>query len=383
MKKRDDKKTIKSYQFKKLISGLTSTILFLLFSLWFLLSGSSIRLRNYVSSLSDSQTIIIALFTVIFFAVVDIITLPVDFYKGYILEEKYGLSNEKVTHWLKDEIKAVFLTLILGVAVIETIYAFIGYESQSWWIMAGAVLVLFMVILSNLAPLIIFPLFFRFVPLKDEELRNRLADMAEGEGVRIKDVYEMDLSRKTRAANAALAGLGNTRRVILSDTLIENFTNEEIESVVAHELGHHRYNHLWKGMALQSLLIFTGFYLADKVVSALIEPLNLDGINDIAALPLLILIMSCAGFIFLPLSNIFSRKMESEADIYALEKTKNIESFISCMERLALMNLADTNPNKFVKFLFYSHPTVEERINMAEDFNKRRSQANARIHKLD
>lgn len=366
----DDKKRIKEYQFRKLILGIASTAASVLFIIWFLASGSSVRLRDIVSEWLGPDYLIVAGYTVLFLCLIELITLPIDMCRGYVLEKKYGLSNENLIQWLKDVAKGLAISLLIGTFIAEVLYLLLRTRPEDWWVIAGLLFVIFVIVVSNLAPVLIFPIFFRFTPLRDDELKERLAAMAEGEGLRIRGVFEMDLSRKTKAANAALAGLGNTRRIILSDTLLENFNHDEVESVLAHELGHHRYHHIWKLMFVQSILIFFGLYCAGIVMKALLPALGMKGIGDIAGLPLLMLTISVVGLVFLPLANALSRKMEISADGFALKKIRRSAPFISCMERLASINLADPEPNPVVEFIFHSHPSIKRRIEIARNFSE-------------
>ncbi|MEM7349075.1 MAG: M48 family metalloprotease [Chloroflexota bacterium] len=244
----------------------------------------------------------------------------------------------------------------------------LGAAPQLWWLWMAVVMLFFTVILSNLAPVLIFPLFFKYYPLENEELVTRLTNLAERAGARVKGVYAFDLSSKTVAANAAVMGLGNTRRIVLADTLIDTFSVDEIETVLAHELGHHVHKDLTLGIVVQSVLMVFGFWLADVVMRFGIAALGYTGLTDPAALPLLMVALTIFGLITMPLSNGWSRWREVKADTYALQMTRRPDAFISAMTRLANQNLADTDPPAWVEFIFHSHPSISRRVAMAKGF---------------
>jgi STE24 endopeptidase len=229
-------------------------------------------------------------------------------------------------------------------------------------------MLVFTVLLSNLAPVLIFPLFFKFEPLDDKNLVDRLTGLAERAGARVQGVYTFDMSRKTVAANAALMGLGNTRRITLGDTLLEKFTTSEIETVLAHELGHHVHKDLPLGIIVQSLLMLGGFWLADGVMRGGIAIFGYTGLTDPATLPLLLVALSVFGLVTMPLSNTWSRWREVKADMYALQMTRQPEAFISAMTRLANQNLAEADPPAWVEVLLHSHPSIAKRVAMAKNF---------------
>jgi STE24 endopeptidase len=272
--------------------------------------------------------------------------------------------------WLWDQFKGLLVTGILGLIVLEIIYALLGTFPQTWWLWMALVMLIFTVLLSNLAPVLIFPLFYKYKPLDDEDLVDRLTQLAAKAGARVKGVYVFDMSSKTVAANAALMGLGNTRRIVLGDTLVEKFTASEIETVLAHELGHHVHRDLPLGIIVQSLLTLVGFWLADAVMRWGIETFNYNGLTDPATLPLLIVALSVFGLVTMPLSNAWSRWREVKADAYALEMTRKPQAFINAMTRLANQNLADAEPPAWVEFLLHSHPSISKRVARAKAFEQ-------------
>jgi STE24 endopeptidase len=254
--------------------------------------------------------------------------------------------------------------------ILEIIYAVLRAAPDTWWLWAAGILLVFNVLLANLAPVLLFPIFYKFQPLGEEyaELAARLVRLAEKAGTRVQGVFKFDMSRRTKAANAALTGLGNTRRIILGDTLLSEFTPDEIETVLAHELGHQVHKDIPLGIAIESATTLAGLYLASLGLRWGAAALGFAGSADIATLPLFMLVMGAYGLLTMPLTNAYSRWRERLADAYALRATGNGPAFASAMTRLANQNLADADPEAWVEFLLHSHPALSKRIAMANEF---------------
>jgi STE24 endopeptidase len=255
---------------------------------------------------------------------------------------------------------------VLGIAGLEALYLLLNTWPEWWWPAMAALLWLFIVAMTWLAPLVLMPLFYRIRPLDDPELAGRLRRLAERAGARVQGVYVMDMSSRTTTANAMLAGLGRTRRIILGDTLLADYSPEEIETVLAHELAHHVHNDLPLGLAAQGVVIAAGMWLASVLLTWGVAAFGFRGVGDVAALPLFVATMGIFGLVTMPPANWLSRSRERAADRYALETTGNTRAFRSVMLKLAGQNLADADPPGWVRVLFYSHPPIGERVRMAE-----------------
>jgi STE24 endopeptidase len=301
----------------------------------------------------------------------EIVGFPLAAYSSVVLERRYGLSTEPVRVWVLDQVKSMGIALALGAGAASLIYAFIRRWPEQWWLPAGVAFAAFVVALTNVAPVLVLPLFYRVKPLEREDLRARLLALADRAGARVLGAYEWGLGAKTRKANAALAGLGGTRRILVSDTMLADYTEEEIEVVLAHELAHHVHGDIWKGIAFEVVLIVSGFYLAARALSSLSAAAGLRGVADIAGLPVLLLAAGVVSVLMSPVANAMSRAFERRADRFALGLTKNPSAFISAMRRLAQQNLAEEEPSRIVRWLFYSHPPMRERIAVAEVFASR------------
>jgi STE24 endopeptidase len=295
-------------------------------------------------------------------------SLPLAFYGGFVLEHRYGLSNERFGGWLKDQVKSLAISLLLGVGAASLVYRFIRLSPLRWWLPAGCIFALMIAGLTRLAPVLLLPLFYGVKPLGREELRARLVALADRAGARALGAYEWGLGEKTKKANAALTGLGTTRRILVSDTMLAEYSDEEIEIVLAHELAHHVHGDIWKGLVFESALVIAGFYVAARVLEASARPLGLDGPADVAGLPLLLLAAAAVPLVTLPAARAMSRAHERSADRFALELTGNPGAFISAMRRLGAQNLAEEHPSRIIQWLFYSHPPIRERIAAARAF---------------
>jgi STE24 endopeptidase len=299
-----------------------------------------------------------------------VIELPFAFYQGYLLEHRYGLSNETFGHWLRDQAKAGLIAVVLAAVAASIVYALLRWDPARWWIASASLFAVAMIGLVQLAPVLLLPLFYSFKPLDRPALVERLMALAARARTRIAGVYEWALSAHTRKANAALAGLGRTRRILLSDTLLADYSDDEIEVVLAHELSHHVHHDLWRGIAVQTVLLVAAFYLCHVALTRLADTLGLRGIDDPAGMPLLLLVAGGCSFAFLPLANALSRAHERRADRYALDTTRRPEAFVSAMKRLAQQNLAEEHPSRLVQWLFYSHPPIRERIEAARAWGR-------------
>jgi len=341
------------------------------YALVWLLSGASVWLRDLILGLTQNQWLLVALYAIVFGGIYALLDAPLSYYRGFVLPHRYGLSVQTLRAWLWDQVKGAAIGGVLGLLLIEVVYLLLRVSPDWWWLWTALVMLLFTVVLSNLAPVLIFPLFYKFTPLDDEDLVARLTRLAERAGARVRGVYRFDISSKTVAANAAVVGLGNTRRIILGDTLLDNFSADEIETVLAHELGHHVHKDMGKGILIQSALTLGGLWLANLALHWGVAVFGFGGVADVAAMPWLALILGAFGLITSPLGNSYSRWRERLADHYALETTQKPDAFASAMTRLADQNLADADPERWVEVLLHSHPAISRRVAMAEEFSIR------------
>jgi STE24 endopeptidase len=338
------------------------------YTLIWLFTGWSAGLKAGLLQVTANPWLLVPGYGFVFGAILFLIGLPLSYYEGFVLPHRFDTSTQTLRGWISDQVKGILLGGILGGILLEMIYAVLRSAPTTWWLWASLILLVFNVVLANLAPVLLMPLFYKFIPLGDEyaDLAQRLVGLAEKAGTRVRGVYKFDMSRRTKAANAALTGLGNTRRIILGDTLLAEFSADEIETVMAHELGHQVNHDIPLGIVVETLSTLAGLWLASLVLQWGAKAFGFQGPADIAALPIFLLAMGVYGLLTMPLTNAFSRWRERRADAYALQATQNPRAFASAMTRLANQNLAEVDPEPWVEFLLYSHPALEKRIAMAQ-----------------
>lgn len=332
-----------------------------------LLSGASATLRDLARSIAgDSFFPAILVYVVLLALLSEALQLPLAFYQGVTLERRYGLSTQTTAAWWRDHFKAGGLALVFALAGALIVWSLLRWAPAYWWLIAAACFSGILLVLAQLAPVLLFPLFYEFKPLDRPTLVRRLVSLADRAGAQVLGVFELRLSDRTRKANAALAGMGRTRRILLSDTLLSGHSDDEIEVILAHELAHHVHGDIWKSIVFESALILAGFYVSARALAGLSSAAGLRDVADIAGLPLLLLAAGAVSLIMQPLAHAMSRAFERSADRFAIRLTKNPAAFISAMKRLGAHNLAEENPSTIVQWLFYSHPPMHERIAAAQ-----------------
>jgi STE24 endopeptidase len=325
------------------------------------------RLRDVAYRSAHQRYALAVLLFILFLSVAaKLLGFPLDWY-GFRVEHRFHLSNQKLGGWLWDELKGWLVGFLVMGLLVEIIYYFIRVSPQYWWLISWGIFIALTVFFAQIAPVVFFPLFYKFKPLEREDLKARLLKLTERAGTRVRGVYEWNLSEKSRKANAALMGLGATRRIVVADTLLSAYSDDEIEAILAHELGHHVYNHVLKGIFVQVGVSLLGFWAANWALDYAIDNLKMfDGLHDFANLPLLALISTLLSLVLLPLLNAYSRHNERQADRYCFKSVPNVEPFITAMNKLGDQNLAEREPSRWVELLFHSHPPIPKRIRAAE-----------------
>jgi STE24 endopeptidase len=323
-------------------------------------SGASVLMARTAERLAApvgppvlSRAIAIALFTAILAAGYELIAFPIDAYRGWFLERRYGLSTETLGAWIRDHLKGLALGVVLSIGAALGVFAAAAAAGAWWWLAAAGLFGAAALFFTVIAPIVLLPIFYRFQPLERDSLRARLVALSEKARVPVLGVFEWGLGDKTKRANAALVGVGRTRRILISDTLLNGYSDDEIEVVLAHEMAHHVYGDLWTALALELAVIAAALFAAARIVA---DP------ADLASLPLVALVAAAVSIALTPLGNAWSRRNERRADRFALALTNRPGAFISAMRRLGAQNLAEERPSRLVRWLFHSHPTMEERI---------------------
>jgi STE24 endopeptidase len=344
--------------------GIISFILILLF-VWF---GYSKELEIYLSNyISNPYLLFIAFIFVIGFAG-SILSFPVNYYTGFYLEHKYNLSNQTFGKWVWEGVKGLLVSLVIGIPILLTFYFFLNYFGTIWWLPFAIVMFFISVVLSQIFPILIFPIFYKITPIENENLKERIKKLAGNANLKVENVYKFNMSKNTKKANAAFTGLGKTKRIILGDTILDNYSEDEIETVIAHELGHFKKKHIIKNIIIGTVSSFLTLYIIALLYQNSLGWFGFNSITKVSALPLLALWSMLIGIIQSPLGNILSRKFEYQADEYAVIETKNPGSFKKTLEKLTEQNLGDKEPQPFVEWFFYSHPSIKNRINAIEKF---------------
>lgn len=347
------------------LSSIESTIVVIVLAV-LVFGGLSVRLSHF---LSFSQPWASALYFVILVVGLGIIFTPLTYYQGFILPRRFGLSYQKFTGWLADRAKASALSFVLGLAVVILVYWLLDRFPGTWWLWTAVFLFALSLLFTRLTPTLLLPMFFKLEPLSDKALKRRLIRLSKRARASISNVSTMNLSSKGTTANAMLAGWGRTRSIILTDTLLQKYTADEIEVILAHELGHHLHKDIAKLIALQAVVILLGLYLSNLILKASIIPLGFQGVSDVAAFPVLILSSAVLAMILSPLTNAYSRRVEASADKAALELTAKPQAFIAAMTRLTNQNLSIADPSRWSELLFYDHPPYTKRVRLAKSYH--------------
>lgn len=330
------------------------------------ISGFNIRLKAALTNITSGQVLLIALYSTVLFFIYSGLTFFLDLYRSFTIEHRFGLTKQKIISWFSDYLKANILGLIVFILLVEAFFYFIRNHSAYWWWMSAVFWIVLSVVIARIFPVVVIPLFFKYKKLKDEDLRSRILALAGNMGVRILDVFEIDYSKKSLKANAAFVGIGRSKRVLLTDTLLSGkFSHEEIEMILAHEFAHYRFKHLIKMVAMNAGFIVLSFYIFFELNNRVMAQ-RLLAVWDISNIGIWIFLFMLFQLIFAPVSNMISRGMEKNADIAAIKFTGNRDAFVSMMTKLAEQNLSDRDVPLWAKIIFYDHPPVEERIAYAK-----------------
>jgi STE24 endopeptidase len=351
--------------------GVADFVVGFVFLIVLLVTGWSGWLRDLAYRLGvQNYSLSLFIYLVLLLVIGKALAVGLDYY-GFLLERRFKLSTQRFQSWAWDEVKGFLVGLVLGTVVVEVLYLTIRQWPQHWWMLAWALFMGLFIVLAQLAPVVLFPIFYKFEPLDNEDLRRRLVVLSERAGTRVRGVYRWKLSEKSKKANAALTGLGATRRIILADTLLDNYSPDEIEAVLAHELGHHVHRHILKSIFVQAAITLFGFWAANWVLHYAVDQHRFEELSDFANMPLLALVSVVLSFVMMPALNAYSRFNERQADRYAFESISSVEPFITSMNKLAEQNLAERTPSRWVEWFFHSHPAISRRLAAAKEWGRK------------
>ena len=346
---------------------------------WFASNRRAARLEAAIAQKAPDRRLTTPGFVAAWTALSWCSSLPAAFLGGYVVERRFGLTRQPVRGWLTDQAKGLLVALALQVPLVTAAYAVIRRRRHDWWLVLSGAAVPLAVVLSNLAPTLLMPIFNTFTPLRNAALQERIRALSDRAGVTIGDVYQMDMSRQSEKPNALFTGLGNSKRIVLGDTLLERFEDDEIEAVVAHELGHQVHGDIWRLIGFGAGAGFGTAWLLSRLASPVLQrtfrQTGVRQVDDVASLPVLALIMTVTGFILMPIQAALSRAMERRADRYAIELTRDGSAYARAMERLAALALADPDPPRPVVLFLYSHPPIADRIRATREAQTRLERA--------
>ncbi len=361
----ESQKKARFYEKEKRLLGFASLILSLAFLLIFYFSGISSLLADLNIAHSIIGTFLV--YVVTFYSTMTIFGFPLEFFSGYIHEHKWDFSNHTVKSWLWEKIKSFFIGLIIFILILGLLLWIMAITPKWWWLVAALVMAFVSVVFAILFPIVIAPIFNKYTPIQNEKLTKVLDKMFVRGGLKSSGIFKEDMSRQTKKENAFLAGLGKTRRIVLGDNLLENMTIHEIESIIAHEVGHYKYQHIWKNIGIGTLQQLLIFFVINLILKWAFPHFLSSTQGNLSLFPIFaILLGGFSGFLFAPLKNCLSRNFEKEADRYALANIKNNRAFMTALAGLANRNLSNAYPEWWMKSLYYSHPPIGERLKMAE-----------------
>jgi len=358
----------KKYNNIKLAIGIGEGIVSFILLLLFVWLGYSLELENFLSDYFSNPYLLFFSFLFAIGIVGSVISFPVSYYSGFYLEHKYNLSNQTFWKWILEGLKGMLVSLVIGIPILLTFYYVLNTFYSLWWLPFAVIMFFISVVLSQIFPVLIFPIFYKVTPLDNDELKQKINSLATNARIKVENIYRFNMSKNTKKANAAFTGLGKTKRIILGDTLLDKYSVEEIESVIAHELGHYKKKHIVKNIFIGTASSFLTLFIIALLYQNSLSWFGFESITQVSALPLLALWSMLIGIIQTPLGNILSRKFEYEADEYAVIETKNPLAFKNTLEKLTDQNLGDKEPHPFVEWFFYSHPSIKNRIDAINKF---------------
>lgn len=352
----------KKYNNLKLGFGILKTVLTFIIIFLFVKLGFSKLLTDYIMQITTNIYVALIIFVAIAGTLTSLIFFPLNLYSDFILEHKFKLSNQTFWAWIWENTKATLVGILIGIPLLLLFYYVLNVYGNLWWLPFSIVLFVLTVVLSKIVPIIILPLFYKVTPIDNEELRKRIIGLSKSVNLKVDNVFKFDMSKNTKKANAAFTGLGKTKKILLGDTLLSEFTNDEIETVIAHELGHYKHKHIIINIFVSTISSFITLYLISVLYSISLDWFGFESITNIGALPLLSLWGMLIGLVQTPLTNILSRKHEYQADEYAVKSTNKKDIFLNTLTKLTEQNLGDKDPHPFVEWFFYSHPSIKNRI---------------------
>jgi len=340
-----------------------------------LFSGLSARLRKWAQR-ARLRFFVVWLYAILVLAVDYLLNLPFSIYRGFIVESNYGFMNQTFLEWWSEDLLGLLIFAMFAIIPMWFFYRLVA-RMKRWWLAFSLGSIPFLITLVVLVPVVISPMFNEFEPVKDKVLEAKLQTLAAKAGIEGADVFQVNGSKQSTKINAYVTGMFGSKRIVLYDTMIDNFTHDEIMFVMGHEMGHYVKQHIWWGLALYVAFILFALWLTDRVIHSIIDHFKFrfkfDRLANIASLPLVLIFISIISFLFQPLTNGVSRYMEHSCDIYGMDITDvDGESAAIAFDKLSVFNLSDPSPHPVIEFWFYSHPSLDRRMAFVREYTKTR-----------
>lgn len=338
-----------------------------------LFSGLSARFRTW-AQIGRKKLFVYWIFVILILLTDYLINLPFSIYRSFFVEHEYGFSNQTFGQWFGEDLLNLGITALIAIVPMAFFYWLVG-RFRRWWLWFSIGMFPVMVFFVVIAPVFISPLFNDYTPLQDKQLETRILTLADKAGIQGSDVFEVNASKQSSKVNAYVTGLFGTKRIVLYDTLIKNFSYNEIGFVMGHEMGHYVMNHVWWGLSLAILFVALALWLTNRTIRPVIRKFSgrfgFDKLEDIASLPLVLVYASVIMFVLQPFMNTGSRYMEHQSDIYGMDITGvSAEDAARAFDKLSAYNLSDPDPNPIIEFWFYSHPSLKKRIEFVRQYRQ-------------
>ena len=342
--------------------------LFVVLVMWVLLRFRwSARMRDLAERLTRFRVLQTGIYWVQFLVVVAVMMFPLTVYEGYFREHKYGLSNQSLGQWMRDEAIGLAVTAVLGALLLPLLFGVVRRVGKNWWMWGSAVVLIFAAFVVMIAPVFILPLFNTFTKLEDPRIKGPILSLARANGIPATDVYVFDESRQSNRVSANVSGFAGTTRISLNDNLLKRCTLPGIESTMGHEMGHYVLNHSFKGLVLDGVLVVLMFGLLNWGLNAALarwgEGWGIRGIHDLAVLPLAVVLLATLSFLATPINNTITRTMEYEADMYGINASQQPDG--EAEVDLMLGEYRKLDPGPIEEFIFFDHPSGRTRITAA------------------
>jgi Zn-dependent protease with chaperone function len=326
----------------------------------------SAKIRDWATRVGKKRFFVLALYLLAFTLLFDLINFPFTYYQGFALEHKYGLSNQTFGQWFGELLKGEAVGFVVLLLILWLLYLGIRRSPKRWWVWAGVFAAPITAFFIVVAPILIAPMFNKFTPLENQELKAKILALADKAGISDSRVFQVDASKQSKKYNAYVTGLFGSKRIVLYDTILADMNDDEILFVMGHEMGHYVMHHIWIGVAGVTIFVFLAAFLtariADRLIAKYGERWGFSQLSDFASVPLLFLLLSIFGFLFQPVSAGMSRYFEHKSDEYGLTMAPNRRAAASAFEKLAAKNLSNPDPSAFIEFWLYDHPTIKDRV---------------------